>query len=93
MKHLRNEIIKKYGSAEYDIVDLETDLWIIDGYVATVMGYDTIGDNRDAAYVRTETFQLTSDDDFVVLYGVNHEQTEKTIINNASFYGEELFMV
>jgi hypothetical protein len=91
MTHLRNEIIKKYSSAEYNHVDLETDLWIIDGYVATVMDYDTIGDNRDAAYLRTETYQLTSDDDFVILYGVNHEQTGKAIINNASFYGVELF--
>jgi hypothetical protein len=91
MTHLRNQIIKKYGNAEYNHVDLETDLWIIDGFVATVMDYDTIGDNRDAAYFRSETFQLTSDDDFVILYGVNHEQTGKAIINNASFYGEELF--
>ncbi|CAM3815378.1 hypothetical protein [Mesobacillus thioparans] len=91
MTHLRNEIIKKYGSKEYDIVDLETELWIIDGFVATVMDYDTIGDNRDAAYLRSETYQLTSDDDFVILYGVNHEQTGKAIINNASFYGDELF--
>jgi hypothetical protein len=34
---------------------------------------------------------FSSDDDFVILYGVNHEQTGKAIINNASFYGEELF--
>jgi hypothetical protein len=55
------------------------------------MDVDTVGDNRDAAYFRSETFQLTSDDDFVILYGVNHEQIGKAIINNASFYGVELF--
>ncbi|RSD28599.1 hypothetical protein [Mesobacillus subterraneus] len=41
--------------------------------------------------MRSENFQLTSNDDFVILYGVNHEQTGKEIINNASIYGVELF--
>ncbi|MCE7791893.1 hypothetical protein K8O68_05595 [Salipaludibacillus sp. CUR1] len=89
LTHLRNEIIKKYGSTDYDHTDLKTDIWIVDGYTATVMDVDTVGDNRDASYFRSETFQLTSDDDFIILYGVNHEQTGKAVINNASFYGEE----
>jgi hypothetical protein len=49
------------------------------------------GDDRDAVYFKTEDFQLTSDNDFVIVYGINHEQTGKAIYSNASFYGAELF--
>lgn len=95
LAYLRNEIIEKYGSEEYDHIELNLDLnsnmLIPDNYQSIVLDYDTIGDNRDATYTRTEKFQLNSDDDFVVLYGVNHEQTGKALINNASFYGYELY--
>lgn len=32
LDYLRNEIIKKYGSAEYNHVDLDLNLWVLDGY-------------------------------------------------------------
>lgn len=38
--------------------------------------------------------QLTScasDDDFVIVYGINHDRTGKAIYSNASSYGAELF--
>ncbi len=89
--HLRNEIIKKYGGTEYDHVDLNLTIGIPDNYDAILRDVNVYGDNRDAVYFKTEDFQLTSDDDFVIVYGINHERTGKAIYSNASFYGAELF--
>lgn len=89
--HLRNEIIKKYGSAEYEPIDLELGLGIPDNYNAILRDFNVYGDDRDAVYFKTEDFKLTSDDDFLIIYGINHERTGKAIYSNASFYGVELF--
>ncbi|MDP4089889.1 MAG: hypothetical protein Q8930_11545 [Bacillota bacterium] len=88
---LRNEIIKKYGGTEYDHVDLDLSLGIPDNYNAILRDFNVYGDNRDAVYFKTEDFKLTSDDDFVIVYGINHERTGKAVYSNASFYGAELF--
>lgn len=89
--YLRNEIIKKYGSSEYDHVDLDFTIGIPDNYNAILRDFNVYGDNRDAVYFKTEDFKLTSDDDFVIVYGINHERTGKAIYSNASFYGAQLF--
>lgn len=89
--HLRNEIIKKYGGTEYDHIDLDLTVGIPDNYNAILRDINVYGDNRDAVYFKTEDFQLKSDDDFVIVYGINHERTGKAIYSNASFYGAELF--
>ncbi|MEG1797296.1 MAG: hypothetical protein RR262_12435 [Clostridium sp.] len=89
--HLRNEIIDKYGSTEYDHVDLDLTVGIPDNYNAILRDINIYGDDRDAVYFKTEDFKLTSDDDFVIVYGINHEGTGKAIYSNASFYGAELF--
>jgi hypothetical protein len=89
--HLREEIIKKYGSEEFEPVDLELGIGIPDNYNAILRDFNVYGDNRDAVYFKTEDFKLTSDDDFIIVYGINHERTGKAIYSNASFYGLELF--
>lgn len=91
LDHLRNEIINKYGGAEYNHVDLDLTMGIPDNYEAILRDITVFGDNRDAVYFKTKNFQLTSDDDFVIVYGINHERTGKAIYSNASFYGAELF--
>lgn len=91
LDYLRNEIIKKYGDTDYEHVDLDLSIGIPDNYNAILRDFNVYGDNRDAVYYKTEDFQLTSDDDFVIVYGINHERTGKAIYSNASFYGVELF--
>ena len=91
LDHLRNEIIKKYGSPGYDHVDLDLLVGIPDNFNAILRDQNVYADNRDAVYFKTEDFKLTSDDDFVIVYGINHERTGKAIYSNASFYGAELF--
>lgn len=91
LDHLRNEIINSYGGTEYSHVDLDSKVAIPDNYEAMLQDICVFGDNRDAVYFKTDTFQLTSDDDFVIVYGINHERTGKAVYSNASFYGAELF--
>jgi hypothetical protein len=91
LDYLRNMIINKYGSDEYNHVDLDLTVGIPDNYNAIMRDMNIYGDDRDAVYFKTEDFQLTSDDDFVIVYGINHERTGKAIYSNASFYGVELF--
>ncbi len=91
LDYLRNEIIKKYGGANYEHVDLELSIGIPDNHNAILRDFNVYGDNRDAVYFKTEDFQLKSDEDFVIVYGINHERTGKAIYSNASFYGVELF--
>lgn len=91
LDHLRYEIIKKYGGAGYRHADLDFTIGIPDNYNAILRDFNVYGDNRDAVYFKTDDFQLTSDDDFLIIYGINHERTGKAIYSNASFYGVELF--
>ena len=48
------------------------------------------GDNRDASYLMTEDFTLDSDEDFVVVYGVNHTATGKGQYSNAILYARPM---
>jgi hypothetical protein len=91
LDHLRKEILNKYGGTEYDHSDLDLTVGIPDNYNAILRDFNVYGDDRDAVYFKTEDFKLTSDDDFVIVYGINHERTGKAIYSNASFYGVELF--
>ncbi len=91
LDYLRSKIISKYGSPEYDIVDLDLNLAILDAYEGILQDVNVWIDDRDAVYLKTENFQLESDDDFVIIYGINHTQTKFATYFNASFYGEELW--
>lgn len=48
-------------------------------------------DNRDTIYIKTESFQLATDDDFIIVYGVNNTHTEFATFINVSLYVEELW--
>lgn len=89
LDHLRQAVISRFGSAQYDHVDLALSNWF-EGYEGIFMDLDLLADNRDATYIKTEDFRLTTDDDLVAIYGVNHQETGKATFCNASFYGAEL---
>lgn len=91
LNYLRNEIIKKYENEEYDHVDLDSKLWILDGYESILQDVPVYYDNRDGLYIRTDNFKLKTDDDFVILYGVDHTKTGFATFFNISFYGEEFW--
>ncbi len=91
LDYLRNQIIGKYKSPEYDIVDLDFNLAILDNYEGILQDDNVWVDNRDTVYVKTESFKLATDDDFVIVYGFNNIKTGFATFINLSFYGDELW--
>lgn len=91
LDYLRNKIINKYGNEEYNHIDLDLDLWVFDGYEGILQDVPVFADDRDAIYLKTNNFQLATDDDFVIIYGVDHTETGMATFTNTSFYGAELW--
>lgn len=91
LDYLRNQIISKYKNPEYDGIDLDFNLAILDNYEGILQDVNLWIDNRDTIYAKTESFQLATDDDFVIVYGVNNTQTEFATFINVSLYGDELW--
>ncbi|MCP8968111.1 hypothetical protein [Ectobacillus ponti] len=91
LDYLRSRILSKYGGKNFHYTDLNFNLAILENFEAILNDVNVWADNRDALYLQSDLFQFTSDDDFLILYGVNHKQTGKATFSNASFYGNELF--
>ena len=86
---IREALIAQYAD-EYDYEELSTDIGITDGLTAYMKDADAQGDVLDAAYLNTGDFTLDSDDDFVVVYGVNHATTKKARYFNAVLHERPL---
>ena len=86
---IRNSIIAKYAD-EYDYEELKTDIAVPEGLTAYYNDKNAQGDNRDTTYLMTKDFTLDSDDDFIVVYGVNHTETGKALYSNAILYGRPM---
>jgi hypothetical protein len=87
---LRASIIQRYATTGFTYAEYATTMWVPDGLVGYTNDTDALADNRDATYLKTPSFQFDSDDDFAIVYGVNHDTTGKTIYNNNVFYGQQL---
>ncbi|URZ05452.1 hypothetical protein [Clostridium felsineum] len=87
LNYLRYKILEKYDSEEYEAIDLRTNIWVMESFEAIMMDVNVLGESRDALYLKTNNFQLTSDDDFIITYGVNHTKTGNAVYYNSSFYG------
>ena len=83
---IRNSIIAKYAD-EYDYEELKTDIAVPEGLTAYYNDTNAQGDNRDTTYLMTKDFTLNTDEDFIVVYGVNHTETGKARYSNAILYG------
>lgn len=90
LETVRRAILKKYGLPQYKAKELHTSIWLPEGYIGISDDLDVLAEDRDTTYLKTDDFQLKSDDDFIIVYGVNHEKTGKAIYCNVSFYGREL---
>lgn len=86
---IRNSIIAEYAD-EYDYEELKTDIAVPEGLTAYYNDTNSQGDNRDTTYLMTKDFTLNSDDDFIVVYGVNHTETGKARYSNAVLYGRPM---
>lgn len=88
LEELRRAILEKHGDLQAK--ELEPSPWMLQGYDGIQRGDDVLGDNNDAAYLRTENFTLgDGPQDFFIVYGVNHTALGKVICNNFSLYGAE----
>ncbi len=89
LETIRASIIDKY-SDEYDYEELSTDIAFADGMTSYINDANAQGDVHDAAYLITGDFELKSDEDFVVVYGVNHVNTGKAHYFNAVLHERPL---
>ena len=72
---LRDAIKARYPGMKAD--DLRPTTWLEESFVAIQKDLDVVGESRDTVYLRNEgTFSL-ADDEFAVVYGVNHERSGK----------------
>lgn len=86
LNYLRYKILEKYDNKEYEAIDLKTNLWVMESFEAILMDENVLGESRDALYLKANSFELTSDDDFIVVYGVNHTKTGNAVYYNTSIY-------
>jgi hypothetical protein len=68
--------------------ELTTSVWLTDGFDGLQREINQYGPTRDALYLRTDPlFKLTTDpNDFLIVYGVNHEATGKATYSNFTAY-------
>ncbi|MFH0801854.1 MAG: hypothetical protein V2A78_05640 [bacterium] len=90
LETLRAGILQQYATSDYTYVEYTTDMAVPDGLVAYTNDTDALADNRDTTYLQTPDFQFNSDDDFAIVYGLNHDVTGKSAYGNIVFYGREL---
>lgn len=89
LDEIRNALIAEYAD-EFDYEEFTTDIAVPEGLTAYTKDTNSLGDNRDTAYLMTPDFTLNSDEDFVVVYGVNHTATGKAQYSNAVLYAKPM---
>ncbi|HNQ78586.1 MAG TPA: hypothetical protein PKJ37_02255 [Acidobacteriota bacterium] len=85
---LREAILTRFDGLPAQ--ELTTVQWIPQSPPSLQASINTLGDSSDSPYIGTkEPFTLSDDpDDFLVLYGVNHEKSGKATYHNVNIYQE-----
>lgn len=81
---LKSAIIARYPGMKVD--DVKPGTWLEESFVAIQHDLDVLGESRDTVYLRNEGFFTLADDEFIVVYGVNHEKTAKATYANFAVY-------
>ncbi|MFO7694166.1 MAG: hypothetical protein R6V57_13845 [Vicinamibacterales bacterium] len=93
---LREAILARHSTVKSE--EPTTQVWLTDGYDGLQRGVDQWGPSRDTVYLRTIPEFRLGPNDFVIVYGANHEATGKAAYSNAGVYaghdirGEELLL-
>ncbi len=89
LEELRKAILEKYK--DYEATELTTFVGLTDGYDGLQRNVDIWGPTRDALYLETTPyFNLPENsDDFLIVYGINHDTTQKTLYSSFVFYVSE----
>jgi hypothetical protein len=84
VEELRRSILAAYPGWKAD--EITPAVWLEESFDALQRDVDVLGESRDTVYLRTQgTFNL-DDDDFLVIYGANHEATGKATYANFAIY-------
>ncbi|MCR5138323.1 MAG: hypothetical protein K6C12_14750 [Oscillospiraceae bacterium] len=89
LETIREALIAKYADG-YTYEEPTCVISVPEGLTAYFTDFNAKGDNRDAMYLMTPDFTLDSDEDFVVIYGVNHAKTGKALYANAVLYAKPM---
>ncbi len=89
LESIREALIAAYAD-DYDYEELRSEIAVPEGLTAYFTDFNAKGDNRDAMYLMTPEFTLDSDEDFVVVYGVNHVKAGKALYANAVLYAQPM---
>lgn len=91
LERLRTSVIAKHGGNFQYVKQLKTSTWLYPGNDQAIEeGENVLGETNDTLYLQTEQFVL-NDDDLIIVLGVNHDQTGKTVYSNVSCYGLPVF--
>lgn len=89
LQALRAAILAHYPGAATQ--DLTTGIWINEGMDGLQRNANLLGEVRDTTYLSTSNFTLLDDpNQFVIVYGLNHDLTKKATYSNFSVYGDTL---
>ena len=87
---LRQAILARHNSVPRE--EQTTEVWLTDGYDGLQRGIDLWGPSRDTVYLRTTPEFRLGPNDFVIVYGANHEATGKATYANAGVYaGHDIY--
>jgi len=89
LDRIREKLIEDY-QAEYTYEELKANIAVPEGMTGYQNDENAQGDNRDTSYLMTDDFRLNKDEDFIIIYGVNHVKTGKAIYANAVLYGRPM---
>jgi len=87
-QELREAIIARQGDGMV-ISENKTTIWILEGYDSLQRETDALGDNRDTIYLGNGNYTL-KDDEFLMVYGVNHQASGKVMYTNVAVYGSDI---
>ena len=86
---IRQNLIAQYAD-EYTYEDLPSRIAVPEGMTGYLNDENAQGDNRDTSYLMTDDFTLNSDEDFIVVYGVNHVKAGKATYANTVLYARPM---
>ena len=87
---LRKAIIDKYPG--YEPTEFTTQIWLNEWLDGIQRKENILAEIRDTSYLRTtDDFQLAADnpDEFLIIYGVNHQATGKATYSSFSIYQKD----
>jgi len=88
LQALRKAILQEHAALH--AAEFTTSVWLTEADDGIQRGINLLGETRDTSYLRSNFFRLpNSPDEFLVLYGVNHEAVGKATYSNFSIYNKE----